>query len=295
MLRTKKIIFSFYLLLVGALLSLAIFLFFERGPANLEFYVFNIGQGDSILIRTPSRYNILIDGGPDNGVVYKLGKYLPFYDRQIDLMVLTHPHADHLVGLIEVLKRYQVKNIFLTGVAYDSADYQFWLSEIIAKNVKTEIINQPKRLALSDGVELIVLYPDENFFDQPVKNLNNSSVVIKLIYQNVSIMMPGDLEIEESLVAKNFDLSAAILKAGHHGSANANGWEFLKAVNPDYAVISAGIDNKFGHPHQLTLERLKDLEIEILRTDWQGDIYFVSDGQKIWQSDNLSLTPLKKN
>src|SRR3989338_4464190 len=155
MLTVKKIILIFYLVIAFSLLFLAIILFSQLRPADLQFYVFDIGQGDAILVRTPDRQNILVDGGPDNAVVYKLGKYLPFYDRDIDLMVLTHPHADHLVGLIEVLKRYQVKNIFLTGVAYDSADYQFCLSEIIAKNVKTEIINQPKRLALSDGVELI--------------------------------------------------------------------------------------------------------------------------------------------
>jgi competence protein ComEC len=273
MLKVKKIILSFYSISLMILLFLAIFLFFQSQPAELKFYVFDIGQGDAIFIRTPDRFNILIDGGPDNTVVYKLGQYLPFYDREIDLMISTHPHADHIVGLIEVLERYKVKKILATGVLYSSPDYLAWLAKISKKNIPIEIADQPGIIFLGSEVKLDILFPDQSFLNKKVKNLNNTSIVAKLTYGPNSVLLTGDFEDEESLIAK-IDLDAKILKVGHHGSDTANDLEFLKAVKPDLAIISCGENNRFGHPHQETLENLERLGIEILRTDLEGDFIY---------------------
>jgi len=278
MITAKKIIKYFYLILLVWLALLSFILFIEVRHHDLEFYVFDVGQGDAILIRTPAKQNILIDGGPDNSVVYKLGKYLPFYDRSIDLMILTHPHADHLIGLIEVLKRYKVKNILAVGVDCQQAEYLVWLDLIKEKNINVLIANQPEIFYFSGGIKLIILYPDKSFFNQPVENFNNVSIVAKLIYGQTEIMLTGDFENEEILVNKNLDLAADILKVGHHGSNTANSPLFLRAVSPDWAVISCGEDNKFNHPHGDTVNSLLNLPSDILRTDQSGDVIFFSDG-----------------
>ena len=273
--QNKKFILIFYTLLVACLALLGFILYFESQNSALRFYVFDVGQGDSMLIRTPYRQNILIDGGPDNTVVYKLGEYLPFYNRQIDLMILTHPHADHVVGLVEVLRRYEVKNVFFTGVDYNEPSYLVFLDLIKKKNLNFRIIDRVQRISLGEEAELVILYPDKDLSDKEIKNLNNTSIVAKLIYRDNSIMLTGDYEDEEALVGKGFDLSADILKVGHHGSDTANDRKFLKAVDPDQAIISCGQDNKFGHPHEQTIKNFEDLEAEILRTDQQGDIFSV--------------------
>jgi len=231
MTRLKKTIFKFYGVLVLTLILIFIFLFFELSPQDLKFYVFNVGQGDAIFIRTMSRYNILIDGGADNSVVYKLGQYLPFYDRQIDLMILTHPHSDHIVGLVEVLKRYQVKKIFTTGVLYSSPDYSAWQKAIAERQIPVEIIDKPRALIINNGSKLEILFPDHNLENKKIKNVNNASIVTKLIYGKIGILLMGDYEDEEKLAKTSWDLSADIIKIGHHGSTTANDQEFLAKTN----------------------------------------------------------------
>lgn len=271
--QIKKIIIYFYLLMAVILSLLGYILFFEISQNDLEFIVFDIGQGDAILIRTPDHKNILIDGGPDNSVVYKLGQYLLFHDRHIDLMILTHPHADHMVGLTEVLKRYQVKKIFISGAEYKSSDYSAWLDLVKTQKITLEVVDYQVKILLDNNIWLDILYPNASLFGQELKNINNASIVAKLIYQDFSVMLTGDFENEESLVNQGLDLSADILKVGHHGSNNANDLEFLKAVNPSLAVISSGKDNKFNHPHEETVQNLLNLEAQIFRTDQQGDFY----------------------
>ena len=261
--------------MIITLILLSFILFSEYQRDGLEFIVFSVGQGDSILIRTLSRRDILIDGGPDNTLVYKLGQYLPFYDREIDLIILTHPHSDHVIGLIEVLKRYQVKKVLMTGVKYYSAEYLAFEEEILKRHIPVEVITHRGEMLLDRDTKLDIIFPNQSFFDKENKNLNNTSIVAKLIYASSSIMLTGDFEDEENLVAKDLDLSADILKVGHHGSRTANSLDFLAAVNPKIAVISSGLGNKFDHPHQETLENLKKLGISIYRTDSGGDYFQV--------------------
>ncbi|MFH0779291.1 MAG: ComEC/Rec2 family competence protein [Parcubacteria group bacterium] len=271
----------------------------------LHVYFLDVGQGDAEFIRTPDGENILIDGGPDNKVLDSLGKVMPFYDRQIDVMILTHPHADHVTGLVEVLRRYDVKSVYYTAVLQTTPDYLTWLKEINDRKIPLFIVKKPFDLQLGD-VTLKFLYPTRDLTNARVSNLNNSSIVNELIYKNEKFLFTGDLEQEgekellaayqptpsvESMKSNNNAtapplnniLSAEVLKVGHHGSNTASSEELLKAVEPKIAVIEVGQDNKFGHPHLITLKRLERFNAEILRTDLMGTIKFDSDGEKVWQ------------
>ncbi len=252
---------------------------------KLLIYFLDVGQGDATLIRTPDDQDILIDGGPDNNTVKKLGKYLPFFDQELDLIILSHPHSDHLSGMIEILKRYKVKKILFTGVAYKTADYLSFLNLVEEKNIPTEIIVAPKEIKLGENLEMEFLWPRENLSGKTIENLNNSSIANKLIYASTSVLFMGDLEEEEKLIG---DLDSDIIKIGHHGSSNANDLEFLEKASPETAIISVGENNKFGHPHYRTLSNLEKISAQILRTDILGDIVFSSDGKEFFQIKTMT-------
>ncbi|MFA6215057.1 MAG: MBL fold metallo-hydrolase [Patescibacteria group bacterium] len=289
--KIKNRILKFYLAVIAGIVILAVFLFLALQPRNLAVYFLAVGQGDATLIITPDRHNILVDGGPDNEVIYGLGKYLPFYDRKIDLMVLTHPHADHVVGLIEVLKRYQVKKILITDVTSQLFEYQLFLNLARQNKIEIEILNRRGIMPLGSKTNFFILFPETSLKTEKIKNLNDSSIVLKLVYGQTAVLLPGDLEIEEDLVRENLDLRAEILKVGHHGSGNANNPLFLQAVKPIYAVIPCGLDNKFGLPQQKTIDELQSIGAKIFRTDFDGDLYFYSTGQQFYFE---KITPLKK-
>lgn len=242
---------------------------------NLKIIFLDVGQGDATLIQTSNQQNILIDGGPDKGIIYKLDQYLPFYQRRIDLMILTHPDPDHLNGLIEVLNRYQVKSFLFNGVFDESIDYQNFLRKIDEKGIKKEIAWQKGRINFQDGY-LEFLFPLENLTGKSFKNDNEASIVLKLIVGQIKILLTGDATkaVEKQLIKENIDLSADILKVAHHGSRDSTGLEFLEKVQPKYAVISVGKNNKFGHPTLRVLKNLKKIGAKILRTDELGDIIF---------------------
>jgi len=246
-------------------------------PDNLfHIYFLNVDQGDSIFIKTPDNHQILIDGGPKTLVIEELTKVMPFFDKSIDLAVLTHPHADHLDGLIEVLKRYEVSAILMTGIDYKSPNYDEFLNEIDKQGVEIFIAENISDFKFGT-VLLDVIYPKNQMIGMNIDNVNNSSIAIKLNYKDKKILLVGDLEkeIEEELVATNLDLSAQILKAGHHGSKTASTPGFLKRVAPEIVVIQLGKNNSYGHPHEEALENIKQSGVKsILRTDIEGQIEF---------------------
>jgi competence protein ComEC len=270
--KLKKYSLSFLGLIVLIILLL-VFLFFQDKDKNLKVIFLDVGQGDSILIKKQNQ-EILIDGGPDTNVINKISKYLPFYDREIELVVLTHPHADHLIGLVEVLKRYKVKKVLLTKVKNGDPGYSEFLDLIENKKIPYDLAQEKLDYNLGENFDLDVLYPLESIEGQPFKELNDSSIIAKLNYKNTSFLFTGDAsqEVEKELMAKNFDLKSEVLKVGHHGSKYSSSLDFLKAVNPKYAIIQSGKDNKFGHPHLIILRHLENLKIEILRNDEKGDI-----------------------
>ncbi|MCX6746392.1 MAG: ComEC/Rec2 family competence protein [Candidatus Parcubacteria bacterium] len=250
---------------------------------NLEVDFLDVGQGDSILIKTPYQQNILIDGGPDNKVLSALGKNLAFYDKDIDLVVLTHPHTDHVIGLVEILRRYKVKKVLLTEVKNNSPPYLALLEEIKKQNIETDKADGPKDIVLGQDLDLKILYPLNDISQKNFENLNDSSIVAKLIYKNESFLFTGDagLPVEQDLLASKVDLTANVLKVGHHGSKYSSSQEFLDAIKPQYAVIEVGANNSYGHPHLITVKRLEQDNIKIFRTDLNGTINFTSDGQSL--------------
>lgn len=250
---------------------------------ELQVTFLDVGQGDAILITTPQNKKILIDGGPDNTVLNSLSKKIDFYDNKIDIMILTHPHDDHVVGLIEVLRRYQVDKIYYTGVVHTTDDYLTWLNEINRQKIDLSIVDQPFTLNLAENLNLEFLYPQASFVNQRVEELNNTSIVNRLVYNDIEFLFMGDaeFEVEQELLSASIDLTADVLKVGHHGSSSSSSEEFLTAVSPEFAIIMCGQDNEYGHPHLITLRRLERLGINYFRVDQDGSIECLSNGKKV--------------
>ena len=269
---TKKQIF--YYLIIGALV-LAIFLIFQVFSASrLKVVFFDIGQGDSIFVQTPSQKQILIDGGPNSLVLEKIGRQMGYWDRTLDLVILTHPDQDHLAGLISVLDFYRVKLILTSGFKQDSLLFKKWQKKI--KDIEVKKAQAGQLIDFGDGVKLEVLWPNLDCIKKD-KKANNCSVVGRLLFNEASLLLTGDIEkkIELKLIEKN--IQAQVLKIAHHGSKSSSEESFLEAVQPQITVISVG-QNQFGHPHQEILDRLKSKSLILLRTDFLGDIKLI--GQK---------------
>lgn len=277
-----------YLKLIGSLILVTLVLlgsfWHQEKDHYLEVTFFDVGQGDAALIKTPAGQKILIDGGPDNKIVTKLGPYFSFYDKDIDLMILTHAHSDHLVGLVEVIRRYNVKKILYTGALHTTPEYLEWLQLIEEKSIKLEITTAGHEYILDNNIKIEILYPLADLTNQKFADLNQTSIVCKLVYNEVNFLFTGDLpsEQEQELIAKTNNLPADILKVGHHGSKYSTSNEFLKAINPQVGIISVGLDNKFGHPDLSILNKLARFKVKILRTDQLGDIKIKSDGYGYW-------------
>ncbi|XOB46203.1 MAG: ComEC/Rec2 family competence protein [Candidatus Nealsonbacteria bacterium] len=251
-------------------------------PQFLEVSFFDVGQGDAIFIETPNNYQILIDGGPTSAVLEKLGKEMPFWDRTIDLIVLTHPEHDHIAGLLEVLKRYKVDFILWSGVLKDTGEYKEWKKLIEDEDVKTKIAKIGQKI-LTPKIFFDVLYPFEDLEGKEVKNTNNTSIALRLVFNNNSFIFTGDLykSIEKKLVDRELYLNSDVLKVGHHGSKTSTSEKFLEEVNPEITVISVGKENSYGHPHPEVLDILDKYDIKVLRTDRDGDIKIFSDGENL--------------
>jgi len=183
-------------------------------PQPFKIAFLDVGQGDSILIRTREGKNVLIDGGPDKTILYKLEKYLPWYDRNIDAMILTHPHADHLIGLIETAKRYDVKRIISTGVVHTTPEYLEWLNLIKEKKIPAEPFKKGDRLMLDDDISLTALWPEISLVGERADDLNNSSLALLLQTPNEKILLMGDAqeEIEKQILKKSLTFLSSMLK-----------------------------------------------------------------------------------
>jgi len=251
----------------------------------LEVVFFDVGEGEAIFIQTPQRHQILIDGGASSTILEKLGKEMPFWDRSIDLIILTHPHHDHLAGLIEVLKRYKVENILWTGIVRENPEYQEWLRLIKKEKAKIIIAQAGERISWQNSLEkkghFDILYPFKKLRGKRFKDINKTSIAGELVFGEVSFLFTGDApkSVERKLIKKYPSLEVNILKVGHHGSKNSTDEEFIKEISPEMAVILVGKNNPYGHPHREVLQILKKYDIKILRTDYQGDIKIFSDGE----------------
>lgn len=270
--------------LVGIFGIIAVFIWaalFRLGPrSNLRFHVFDIGQGDALFIETPDHYQILIDGGPDGGVVQKLGYAMPFWDRTIDLVILTHPHADHLAGLIDVLRRYRVGAIIESGAIYNTPEIGSWEREKERQGLKSIAALSGMTVSFGHDTTLKILSPLANVSGRRFSNVHEADIVSELFYASTTILLTGDAEedLEADLIMRHLIAPAQILKVGHHGSRTSTSNLLLKTVRPEIAVISVGAKNRYGHPNAEILERLKSFGIKIFRTDESGDLVFELDG-----------------
>ena len=268
----------FFLLFLNGFLWQAIFYWQD----NLQVSFFDVGQGDAIFIDTPQHHQILIDGGPNSRILQKLARVMPFWDRTIDLVILTHPEKDHLEGLLYVLKHYRVKNILWTGVKKDTALYKRWLRAI--KREKARIFVARASLEIKAGYTSIdILYPFHSIAGKPFRDSNDTSIVSRLVFAQTSFLFMGDAtkktEYELLSLENGLPLKSNILKVGHHGSKTSSSEIFLKKVMPSLAVISVGKKNPYGHPSPEVLQRLNNFGIKILRTDESGDISVISNGR----------------
>jgi competence protein ComEC len=253
---------------------------------RLHIAFLDVGQGDAILITAPQGRQILVDGGPSpSALTTSLGREMPFWDRSIDLVVMTHPDADHTTGLVEALKRYHVDGWLDNGLAHDDAVYAECQRLLEQEGVIQHTVRAGDRLELGSGIVLEVLHPPLEPTTGTDADDNNNSVVLRLRWGEASFLLTGDVEAEaeRSLLGSSQPLQADVLKVAHHGSGRSTTAEFLGAVAPDYAVLSVGADNRFGHPHEAVLERLGALgDVTVFRTDEQGTVEFVTDGRLMW-------------
>jgi competence protein ComEC len=255
---------------------------------QLHVYFLDVGQGDAILVAAPDGRQILVDGGPSpTALLNELGAVLPFWDRSLDLVVLTHPDGDHITGLIPLLERYRVGQVLDVPQSDTAPDAATWLENLAKHGVPRTYAQRGMRLPVGD-LTLTVLNPGATPLTGTASDGNNNAAVLRLDYGQTSLLLTGDAEqeAEADMLAAGLPLRADVLKVGHHGSNGSSSLPFLAAVTPRLAVIEVGTDNTFGHPHPDVLKRLAG--VEVLRTDRNGRIEVVSDGKRVWTKTTRS-------
>ncbi|HEC32996.1 MAG TPA: MBL fold metallo-hydrolase, partial [Candidatus Kaiserbacteria bacterium] len=217
----------------------------------------------------------------NSSVLRKLSDVMPFNDHSIDVVVATHPDKDHISGLIDVFKRYNIKTFLYSGVVHNTGEYKALLNMVAKENVQPTLVRRGMKVILGDGVFVDILFPDR---DVSGVETNLGSIVLKVVYGDTSIMLTGDSpkSIEKYLIPLDRSgLKSDVLKAGHHGSRTSNSESFVVSVNPKFAIISAGKDNKYGHPNADVMDIFKRLNIKTINTADVGTIIFTSDGTTI--------------
>lgn len=246
------------------------FLYHSREEVNF----LCVGQGDAALIQTKAG-NILIDAGPDNKILFELDKYLPFYDRTIDLFILSHPNKDHFLGLFDLLDRYKIRAVMLNNLTYLNSSYQLLLRELKKRNILIVAGIKNTRIRWDDTDNLTIIYPETmvSFNQDP----NKFSIVANLIFGKNCFLFPGDIGFaQEKIISSSFFCPEGylrVLKVPHHGSRYSSSSPFLEKLKPQIAIIEVG-ENNYGHPHPETIQRLKNIGAQIFRTDLDGTIRF---------------------
>ena len=249
---------------------------------TLQVHIGNVGQGDGILLTSPSGKHVVIDGGPNLDLLSFLGTAMPWFDRTVELLVLTHPDADHITALPELINRYRVQAILMTAIDHNSGRYEALLQGIDTQNIPIITPQLGQIIELGDGAKLEVLWPTTSLIGVKPDRPNDTSVVLRASFGSKSILLAGDIEAaaEAALLATGQNLRADYLKIPHHGSSTSTSTGFLLAVNPTYAVITAGKDNKFGHPHSEVTNRLDHFNIPYWITGKDGNLRIDLDSTK---------------
>jgi len=259
------------LLIVAAAVPAAL----PRHAPELRFL--DVGQGDAILVQQGT-IQMLVDGGPDANVLSGIGDAMPFFDRHVEFVVVTHPDLDHFGGLIDVLSRYSVGTVLLSGADDDTEAYRRFRDMLASNGAEAVIVSAGDRIALTDRVEAVVLWPATG---HATDDQNDLSVMLRVDIDGEAVaVLTGDAttRVEAVLVDDDALVRTPVLKAGHHGSRSSTSAAFLDALDPALAVISVGERNRYGHPATATLSRLKTRGISIIRTDTSGTVRVVMNG-----------------
>jgi competence protein ComEC len=256
---------------------------FATTDQNLTVTFLNIGQGDAILIETPEGVQMLIDGGPDGTILRELASTLPWFDRTIDIVVGTHPDKDHIGGLVDVLQKYAVREIITTENTGETTTAKAYREALTQEGAIVSMARAGQIYRLGSSTTVTIFSPAS---DPSMLETNTASIVAQVQYGDVEFMLTGDApsSIENYLVGTYGDqLESEVLKLGHHGSKTSSSEEFLAAVKPQYAVVSSGKDNTYGHPAEETVDRVTAQNIPIVNTAEVGRVTFETDGKTVWK------------
>jgi len=250
-----------------------------RSSASTALYFLDVGQGDATLIRDGMGRVVLIDGGPGDRVIEGLERRLPAWERDIDLVILTHLDADHFTGLFDVIERYHIGEVWWNGATPTTAGGYGIIGAIRAKGVPMKVVKSGERFGFAEA-SMTVIHPDGDLTGAYLTDKNAESVSVRIDCGKDVALLAGDVPIgtEEDFVTDGDIGDIALLKVSHHGSKHSTSGAFLDAVTPEYAVISSGKGNRYGHPASRVLIDLRKRGIETFRTDTAGDIGFVCDG-----------------
>lgn len=252
----------------------------------LQVSFLDVGQGDAIYIRAPNGNDVLIDGGVNDSVLQRLREVMPIFDRDLDLVIATHPDADHITGLSDAFAEYEVKKFLHSEISSDTQTYKSLMEHVKNEADSENILARRGQRFLIDkehGVSMDILFPDQDTSN--FKESNDASIVARLVYGNKSFMLTGDSPSSIEKFIGNADgtkIQSTVLKLGHHGSKTSSSDAFLDLVKPEYAIVSAGKNNKYKHPNVEVIERVKKRNIPILSTIDEGTIEFETDGKTLW-------------
>jgi len=271
------------------------FFFYQNTKLNdgkLHLVICDVGQGDGVFIRTPNGSDILVDGGPDDSILNCLSNHMPFWDRDIELMVLTHPHTDHLTGLILVMNRYKVIHYVTENVENGTAVFKRLQAALAVQHLIAKYVLSGDRIDFPDKTEFLTIWPTSDWMKnlklQDSKNLQNEAssldvngfcLIQLFIFGNFKVLLTGDAgSLAEDKVAEEVG-KVDVLKVPHHGSATGMSDYFLSQISPQVAIISVGVNNRYGHPAKTALDLLMSHNIKTLRTDKDGEVEIISDGE----------------
>jgi competence protein ComEC len=276
------------LIFLGVIFCIGVVAFLQPGtgagsPQNLSVRFLDVGQGDAIHVQTPDGYEMLIDGGPTALVLRELSKGRSFFDATIDVVLATHPDSDHIGGLVDVLQRYQVATIVQTNNINDTPAAAAYDGAVTDEEANIVLAQAGQVIQLGASTTVRILAPAG---DTTLWRSNAASIIVQVSFGAIDFLLTGDapLETEEYLVGLyQAQMQSEVLKLGHHGSKTSTSGLFLDAVQPDFAVVSAELNGRYGHPHAAVVERVLEREIELVSTAQVGTIEFVTDGISVWQ------------
>ncbi len=282
-----KTIIIFILLMIVSTAGLFWYQYEKFHDGLLHVVFCDVGQGDAVFIRTPDGHAVLYDGGPDQAVLNCLRDYMPFWDRSIELMLLSHPHADHLIGLMAVLKRYQVRSFETEALRNETAMYTALIDLLKKQGTRMRFVLSGDRFVTSDGVVFRILSPDTAYLNETSpggvigEKKEFASLIVQVTYKEFDVLLTGDSQ-KEAFLRKEFRGEPVdVLQVPHHGSRTGLDERVLSRIRPRLAVISVG-KNTYGHPSQEIVDLLGKAGVKAARTDKNGNIEVVSDGETWW-------------